>query len=176
MVSPRVLELGTLQSVPGRSTMHRAFVPHAREYLGTDLEAGPDVDMVADVHRLSQVVGEESFDIVLSFSTFEHIKYPHLAAHEVMKSLTVGGLVFVQTHQSFPLHAYPADYFRFSTEALAGLFGEAMGFEVIAADYDFRAYLYSRRVPDSQQHMTYLNTMLWAEKRAATPADYRYEL
>ena len=40
-----------------------------------------------------------------------------------MKALKVGGLIYIQTHQSFPLHGYPHDYFRFSREALASLFG-----------------------------------------------------
>jgi hypothetical protein len=174
--SPSVLELGTLQSVAGRSTMHRDWVPHASEFLGTDIEAGADVDVVADLHRLTDVVGEERFDVILSASTFEHLKYPTLAAHELMKALRVGGQLFVQTHQSFPLHGYPNDYFRFSQDALASLFGTEMGFEVLATNYDFPVRLYSRRVAATQHMPAFLNTTLWGEKRAPTPAEYRYEL
>jgi hypothetical protein len=174
--APSVLELGTLQSVPGRSTMHRDWVPHAAEFLGTDIEAGADVDIVADVHRLSQVVGEERFDVILSCSTFEHLKYPGLAAHELMKALRVGGQLYIQTHQSFPLHGYPQDYFRFSQEALASLFGTNMGFEVLTTNNDFPIRLYSRRVPGLQLLPAYLNTTLWGQKLAPTPSEYRYEL
>jgi hypothetical protein len=174
--APSVLELGTLQSVPGRSTMHRDWVPHAAEHLGTDIQAGPDVDIVADVHRLSEVTGTERFDVILSFSTFEHLKYPSLAAHEVLKALKVGGLLFVQTHQSFPLHAYPSDFFRFSREALASLFGTQMGFETRATGHDFPAQIYSRRLKDSHRFPAYLNTTLWGVKTRPTPADYRFEL
>jgi hypothetical protein len=174
--SPSVLELGTLQSVPGRSTLHRDWVPHASEFLGTDIHDGPDVDIVADLHRLTDVVGSERFDVVLSCSTFEHLKYPTLAAHELMKALKVGGLLYVQTHQSFPLHGYPNDYFRFSQDALASLFGTRMGFEVVATNYDFPVRLYSRRVEGAQHMPAFLNTTLWGEKRAPTPAEYRYEL
>jgi hypothetical protein len=174
--APSVLELGSLQSVPGRSTLHRDWVPHAAEFLGTDIESGPDVDIVADLHRLSDVTGSERFDVILSCSTFEHLKYPTVAAHEVMKALKVGGLLFVQTHQSFPLHGYPNDYFRFSQDALASLFGTQMGLDVVATNYDFPVRLFSRRV-DATQHMpAFLNTTLWGEKRAPTPAEYRYEL
>lgn len=174
--APSVLELGTLQSVPGRSTMHRDWVPHASEFVGTDIEPGPDVDVVADVHRLSETVGEERFDVILSCSTFEHFKYPALAAHELMKTLRVGGQLYVQTHQSFPLHGYPHDYFRFSREALAALFGTQMGFEVLETNNDFPIRLYSRRVSGLQGLPAFLNSTLWGEKRAPTPADYRYEL
>jgi len=176
LAAPSVLELGTLQSVPGRSTMHRDWVPHAREFLGTDIQRGSDVDIVADVHRLSEVVGEDRFDVILSCSTFEHLKYPSLAAHELLKVLRVGGQLYVQTHQSFPLHGYPYDYFRFSQEALASLFGTRMGFEVMATNNDFPIRLYSRRVPGLQLLPAFLNTTLWGEKRAPTPSEYRYEL
>ena len=174
--APAVLELGTLQSVPGRSTMHRDWVPHAAEFLGTDIEAGADVDIVADLHKLADVVGQERFDVILSCSTFEHLKYPTLAAHELMKALKVGGLLYIQTHQSFPLHGYPSDYFRFSQEALASLFGTQMGFEVVATNYDFPARIYSRRLAEAQHQPAFLNTTLWGEKRAPTPDEYRYEL
>ena len=174
--SPVVLELGTKQSIPGRSTMHRDWVPHASEFLGADMEQGPDVDLVADVHRLSEHVGRERFDVILSCSTFEHFKYPALAAHEIMKALKVGGVVYVQTVQSFPLHAYPSDYFRFSQEALASLFGTRMGLEVVATNYDFPVRLYARRVPGLQRFPSFLNTTLWGEKRAPTPDEYVYDL
>jgi hypothetical protein len=174
--SPSVLELGTLQSVPGRSTMHRDWVPHAGEFLGTDIEAGADVDIVADLHRLTDVTGSERFDVIISASTFEHLKYPTLAAHELMKALKVGGLLYVQTHQSFPLHGYPNDYFRFSQDALASLFGTGMGFEVVATNYDFPARIYSRRLPNTQRMPAFLNSTLWGEKRGPTPDEYVYEL
>jgi methyltransferase family protein len=174
--APSVLELGTLQSVPGRSTMHRDWVPNASEFLGTDIEAGPDVDIVADLHRLSDVVGSERFDVIISASTFEHLKYPTLAAHELMKALKVGGQIYIQTHQSFPLHGYPNDYFRFSQDALASLFGTQMGLQVIATNYDFPVRLYSRRDQIAPRMPAFLNTTLWGEKRAATPDEYRYEL
>ena len=173
---PRVLELGTKRSIAMRSTRHEEFVPHAGEYLGTDIEPGIDVDIVADLHRLTTVTGVEQFDVIISCSTFEHLKYPHLAAHEVMKALKIGGLLFIQTHQSFPLHAYPFDYFRFSREALAGLFGTQMGLHVIATDYEFPVRLYTSRDKWLNKEEAYLNVRLLGEKSAATPADYIYEL
>lgn len=175
MEQAQVLELGTRQSIPGRSTMHRDWIPDAGSYLGTDIAPGEDVDIVADVHRLTETVGGERFDVIISCSTFEHLKYPHLAAHELMKALKVGGVLFIQTHQTFPLHSYPYDYFRFSREALAGLFGTEMGFEVIATDYEFPARILTRRerIPPSQP--SFLNVRLFGEKRKKTPPEYIFE-
>ena len=33
---PIVLELGTKQSINNRSTMHKSWIPNAKEYYGTD--------------------------------------------------------------------------------------------------------------------------------------------
>jgi SAM-dependent methyltransferase len=173
--APRVLGLGTKRSVESQRTRHDEWIPHASEYLGSDIAPGVDVDIVADIHRLTRVTGEEQFDVIISSSSFEHFKYPHLAAHEIMKSLRIGGLLFVQTHQSFPLHAYPYDYFRFSREAMSGLFGTKMGFNVIATGYEFPVKLYSREVPASRDLPAYLNVVLYGEKTAPTPREYIYE-
>jgi SAM-dependent methyltransferase len=116
--NPKVLELGTKRSEPNRSTLHHDWIPHASSYVGTDFRDGIDVDIVADIHSLSATLGEKCYDIIISCSTFEHVQYPWIAAEEISRTLKVGGLVFVQTHFSFPLHAYPSDYWRFSTEAL----------------------------------------------------------
>lgn len=174
--SPRVLELGTRQSVPGRSTRHEAWVPHAAEFLGVDREPGPDVDVAADIHRLSAVLGPERFDIVISCSTFEHLKYPHLAALEILKVLAIGGLLFVQSHQTFPLHHYPADYYRFSREALAALFGTRLGFRTIATEYVFPAQVRAAREPKLRNLPAYLNVHLFGEKVGPTPENYVFEL
>lgn len=172
---PRVLELGTKRSVADRSTRHDEWVPHAEEYLGTDIENWPDVDIVADVHRLSSMTGTEQFDVIISCSTFEHFKYPHMAAHEVMKVLRLNGLLFIQTHQTYPLHAYPQDYFRFSREALAGLFGTRMGFNVISTDYEFSAKVCSKRAVSLSKDPAFLNVRLSGEKVNKTPDEYIYE-
>jgi len=176
MDSPRVLELGTKRSILTRSTLHKDYVPNAGEYLGTDIKPGPDVDFVADVHQLSQVAGEEQFDIIISCSSFEHFKYPHKAAHEIMKVLRTGGILFIQTHQSLPLHAFPFDYFRFSREALAGLFGTQMGFRTIATDYEFPVRIFSPENESMHFLEAYMNVRLYGEKTGKTPENYIYEL
>ncbi len=175
MLSPRVLELGTKRLYTERTSMHRELVPHASEFLGADILDGDDVDIVADVHSLSDTVGKESFDIIISCSSFEHFKYPHLAAHQIMATLKVGGCLFIQTHQSFPLHSAPYDYFRFSREALAGLFGAKMGFEVIATDYEFPSRVFSAESAQTRFLPSFLNVRLFGRKIVATPDDYIYE-
>ncbi len=175
LAHPSVLELGTRRSIAGRSTRHDAWFPNAGEYSGTDIEAGLDVDFLADVHRLTEVTGTERYDIILTESGFEHFKYPHLAAHEIMRALRIGGLVFVQTHQTFPIHGVPYDYFRFSREALAGLFGTKMGFEVIATNYASPAAIYSHVDREGHKQPAFLHVNMVGRKIAPTPDHFIYE-
>ena len=46
-----------------------------RRYVGFDVHPGPNVDLVGDAHRLSDIV-EGRFDAVYSISTFEHLAMP----------------------------------------------------------------------------------------------------
>ena len=173
--APKVLEIGTCRFPKGPSTRRDSWVPHSSEYVGTDIAAGEDVDIPADVHRLTETFGHERFDVIISCSAFEHFKYPLVAAHEIMRVMKIGGIVFVQTHQSYPLHAAPYDYFRFSREALASLFGTKMGFEVIATDYEFPVRLKAKETPEVSFLPAYLNTRLIGKKTATTPEEYVYE-
>lgn len=174
--APRVLELGTRPYPGSEAPMRRDWVPHAREYHGMDREAGPQVDLVADVHRLSALAGVERYDVVIACSVFEHYRYPHLAAHEVMKVMSIGGLLFLQTHQSFPLHAFPHDYHRFSEEALRSLFPGTMGLAVEATDYEFPCEIHSRREPGMRDHPSFLNVRLFGRKVGPTPDVFQYDL
>lgn len=161
---PSVLETGTRRSIPERSTLHKDWVPHAGEYIGTDFQDGLDVDVVADIHSLSAVFGENRFDAVLSTSTFEHVQYPWIAAEEICKVLKPGGLVFIHTHQTYPLHAYPNDYWRFSTDGLKTLFREEVGFKILDTGYQFLSHIISRPEPIPSVANSYLNALLLAEK------------
>lgn len=160
--SPRVIEFGVKRSIPDRSTMHRAWVPHAREYLGSDFENGLDVDIVADLHDLS---GIGVFDVMISCSVLEHVKRPWIAVKQMAKYLTSGGLIFLQTHHTFPLHAYPYDYWRFTAESLTMLCEEA-GLEVVECAYEFPAEVHSEQDPNAKNAAAFLNVCVIARRPA----------
>jgi len=121
---PRILEIGTRRWGPN-PTHHKALFPEFSEYIMTDIQEGIDVDVVSDAHQLSEVFGKNSFDVIWSSSTWEHLHSPWIAANEVLEVLKPGGLFFIQTHFQFPEHGYPFDYFRFSREALEHIFNKA---------------------------------------------------
>lgn len=172
---PRILELGTKRDNLDLPTHHKASFKNYSEYVMTDYQMGVDVDTVADLHRLSKVFGEYSFDIIVSCSTFEHIKYPQLAAHEILKTLSIGGILFIQTHHSFPLHAYPYDYFRYTKEGLAALFTKKMGFIVWDSWYEFKVRIQSDRLT-THINPAFLNSYIYGKKFKKTPRKYLYEL
>ena len=172
---PVVMETGAKRSIATRSTLHREWVPNAHVFLGTDIEEGIDVDFVADLHCLTDVTGVEVYDGIITCSTLEHVKYPFKASHELMKALKVGGCIFVHTHQTFPLHAYPYDYFRFSQEALRALFGKQMGMGLIETAYEFPAQIHSKENPGGENHPAWLNVLLFAVKIKETPEEFIFE-
>lgn len=172
----RILELGTKRSILERPTHRKDHFRGYKLYVMSDFQSGLDVDIVADIHTLSERMGEKTYDVILACSVFEHIKYPQLAAHEILKVLTMGGILFIQTHQSFPLHAYPYDYCRFSADALKALFSKSMGFETLDAWHEFRAFVHSDRDPGTKNGLAFLNSCIYGKKIKETPKEYIYEL
>lgn len=119
--SPRVLELGTRQWVPGVSTHHGRIMPHDGTHVMSDVQEGRDVDVVADAHDL-EPFSDEEFDALIAVSVWEHLRKPWIAADSAARILKPGGIIYIQTHFSFPVHGYPSDYGRWTDEGLKALF------------------------------------------------------
>jgi len=120
----RVLEIGTKKWGPN-STHHKALFPNAKKYLMADFLDGEDVDIVVDIHKLTRTFDSGEFNIIWASSVYEHLYEPSLASRQILRALPPGGAFFIQTHNCFPLHGYPMDFYRFSTEALKYMFRKA---------------------------------------------------
>jgi hypothetical protein len=173
---PTVVELGTRRQEGQQRSRHHVWVPHADQYIGVDYEPGDDVDLVADAHELSRHVPCSSVDAVVSCSTFEHIKYPWIAALEIAKVLKIGGLILIQAPQTFALHAFPHDYWRFSTEGLKTLFPPALGFEVLSCHYQYPCQIVSPDDPTQSSSPSYLSVCLVARKIGPAPDTFILDL
>ena len=174
--APRVLELGSRRSDPERSTVHRGELSAANpasSHVGADFEAGIDVDVVVDAHRLADRIPQASFDAFIAASVFEHLRWPWLAVLELNKVLRPGGFGYVQSHHTFPLHGYPDDYWRFSTEAWAALFCIETGWELIQTDYAYPCRIEPCDPIEvwSPEHVAYLNSHCFVRKITDVPLD-----
>jgi SAM-dependent methyltransferase len=104
-----------------------------RTVFNVDIHPGLNVDVVGDVHRLSRFFRPGSFAAAVSASLLEHVVAPWLVAAELNRVLAEGALVLQVAPTTWPEHATPNDFWRFTAGGLAVLFGPATGFEVIEA-------------------------------------------
>jgi len=124
----RLLQVGARGE---RTEQLLAELPTGWTHVGLDIRPGPNVDVVEDAHALRRVLGRrERFDAVVAFSVFEHLAMPWKVVLELNAVLRDGGLVLVETHQTFPLHEVPWDYWRYSNDTWFALFNPATGFVV----------------------------------------------
>ncbi|MGB3071115.1 MAG: methyltransferase domain-containing protein [Ottowia sp.] len=132
---------GTVVVVGGRmgpdhpDTWADCLLPECR-VVRVDIHPGPGVDLVADAHALSQHFAPGSVDAVISAYVMEHLEAPWVVAAEINRMLRPGGLTMHHAPHSWPLHAAPNDFWRFSDAGLRTLFGPATGFEVLEAGLD----------------------------------------
>jgi hypothetical protein len=130
--NPAVLEIGSRMRSGNAKTSR---LPVCARYVGFDIGAGENVDVIGDAHFMSQHLPHDHFDFVFSISTFEHLLMPWKVAIELNKVMKMGGLAFIHSHQSWPVHDAPWDFYRFSKFGWHGLFNHFTGFEIIASEH-----------------------------------------
>lgn len=124
----------------------RDLLPPAWDYVGLDVLDGPNVDVVGDAHQLSRLFARGRFDAVMALSVIEHIAMPWKLAIELNRVLKPGGMAYFSTHQGWPVHDAPWDFWRFSDQAWQALFNPATGFEVVEARMGEPAFVVAESV------------------------------
>lgn len=140
--------LGELLEVGSRARSgitRRNFAPEGWSYLGVDIIDGPNVDVVGDAHDLASIFPARKFDAVMAFSVLEHLLMPWKFIIELNRILNDGAVGLFTTHQCWPLHDQPQDFWRFSDQAWHGLLNQATGFEILAARMGEPAYVVAQR-------------------------------
>ena len=121
--------------------IRREYCPPGWQYVGCDIMHGDNVDVVADAHALSSVFPAGHFGAAFSVSVFEHLLMPWKVAIELNAVLRDGAPCLIMTHQTWPIHEQPWDFWRVSSDAWAALFNARTGFEIIEAALAEPAYI-----------------------------------
>lgn len=139
---------GTMLEVGSRARsglVNRSFVPSEWDYVGLDVLPGENVDVVGDAHELSSIFPERRFDAVMAFSVLEHIAMPWKFAIELNRVLNIGAVGLFTTHQAWPIHDAPWDFWRFSNDSWKSLFNRETGFEIVDAKMGEAGFIVAQR-------------------------------
>lgn len=170
--APRILEIGTRRWQEGKPGGHRHRLLEANpaaQHVGADLLAGEDVDVVADAHELARHFPAGHFDAFFFPWALEHCRRPWVVAAQLAAVVRPGGVGYVGTHQSFPLHFYPGDFFRFSEAALGELFAPDAGWQLVESGYQYPCVvvpLSNEVAPWNFEAQAYLNVHALVERLA----------
>lgn len=127
-----VLEIGSRAHVPNAWWVNNRDLARG-SWLGMDMQPGHNVDVVCSLETMP---GEWSgrFSGVLCSEVLEHVSRPWLALPKLCGVVRPGGWVVVTTLFSFPVHAFPSDFYRYTREGLHLLLADA-GFDSIQTAY-----------------------------------------
>ena len=123
-----VLDIGS-HDIHGNYNYRSIFTDKGHSYTGADLEAGENVDVIMEQYNLP--FNDNSFDIVISGQTMEHVEDLHKFIIEAVRVLKVNGLMCMVAPTSFPYHAHPIDCWRFFPDGMAFLMRDIAKLEVV---------------------------------------------
>ena len=118
----RVIEIGskthTDVSYKPRFPSYKPLFPKPLfEYVGLDIEPGPNVDIVPKNGFVWPELANNSFDLAISGQTFEHNPFFWVTFCEIAQILKPGGYLFVVAPGGGVVHRYPYDCWRFYPDA-----------------------------------------------------------
>jgi len=91
---------------------------HPASYLGVDIEAGPNVDLVADVLDLPHMF-PQGFGLVITTEMLEHVEDWQATMTALSQLVQPGGTLALTTRSpGFPYHPYPVDNWRYPVDTM----------------------------------------------------------
>lgn len=97
-------------------------------YYGSDIKAGPDVDVICDITKSDEVESifreHPSFDLIICMNVLEHLYKPINALENMCSLLSQKGYLLIVVPIIWDLHDYPADFYRLNPDffkSFAGL-------------------------------------------------------
>lgn len=90
-------------------------------YLGLDMVAGANVDIVLKDPYDWAEIASNSVDVMISGQAFEHIEFFWISMEEIARVLKPGGLCCIIAPSGGYEHRYPVDCWRFYPDGFAAL-------------------------------------------------------
>jgi FkbM family methyltransferase len=168
----RALDVGS-RSVSEQKLTHRSVIAGTDlQYVGIDLGAGPNVDLVMEQPYVLPIE-DDSIDIIFSGQVFEHIPYFWVTFVEMARVLRNGGFILLSAPSRGHQHSHPTDCWRFYPDGMLAL-AAFTGLELISAHTDFPPRIEGRSHFDYSKISSYRywgDTVGVFTKTAGYPAD-----
>ena len=107
----------------GSQSINESIKKHLKKnftYIGADIEKGENVDLVLkDPYKLP--FDDNSIDVIISISTFEHTEFFWLTYLEILRVLKPSGLFFLNVPSNSKFHRHSTDNWRFYPDSSLAL-------------------------------------------------------
>jgi SAM-dependent methyltransferase len=123
----KIIEIGSLDV---NGSYRPLFDSPHWTYTGLDLDAGKNVDIVAD-DPYNYPLESNSFDVVISGSTLEHVEDMHAFIKEAARIMKKDGIMCVIAPWTYPEHKYPVDCWRILPDGMRFLLSKIAGINVL---------------------------------------------
>jgi len=120
------LRIGDVGSYDVNGTYRAIFASEPRwTYVGMDMAAGNNVDIVLNGEDDWNNVPEASFDVVISGQTMEHTRRPWIFARQLARLGKRGALFCVIAPFTWPYHCHPIDCWRVFPDGMRAVLEDA---------------------------------------------------
>jgi SAM-dependent methyltransferase len=134
LAEPPILQIGSKETIIDRSSRRWRNLFPDQEFIGLDIDAGANVDRVADICAdfadIDAAIEGRRFGFIVCQHVLEHVRRPWVAAGNIQRLLKPGGHCYVAVPWVQAFHGFPSDFWRFSFPALMELFDELEFFDM----------------------------------------------
>jgi predicted SAM-dependent methyltransferase len=117
----RVLEIGSFDVNGSVRPLIESCQP--QEYIGIDIRPGQKVNLVLSGEEIVDYFGPESFDVIVSTETLEHVQDWRKFVNNIKTAVKIGGYVYLTVcPPKMGKHEYPQDCWRFEQNDLSKIF------------------------------------------------------
>ncbi len=128
----RILEVGSYNSRTNIGTYIDSLRP--KSYIGTDINDGPDVNVVCSAESLLEKFNKRSFDTVISIEVLEHVIDWRKVISNIKNLCKPDGIILITTRSyGFEYHLSPRDYWRYEINDMKYIFSD---FEILEIEKD----------------------------------------